>query len=124
MDVFGMLLWLLILWSFLWPQIRFQMLQNARETLIRKLEEQRGSRVILLVHRQEQIGLFGIPFVRFINIEDSEAILRVLKWEPSLQPALSGLRKLKKIKLPIRSFSTPMYPGRPSNRLRTLCLNS
>lgn len=86
MDAFGMIFWLFLLWSFLWPQIRFQMLQSARENLIRRLEKLRGSRVILLVHRQEQIGLFGIPFVRFINIEDSEAVLRAIRNTPKDQP--------------------------------------
>ncbi len=86
MDAVGMLFWLFLLWSFLWPQIRFHMLQSAREGLIRRLEKLRGSRVILLVHRQEQIGLFGIPFVRFINIEDSEAVLRAIRNTPNDQP--------------------------------------
>ncbi len=86
MDAVGMVFWLFLLWSFLWPQLRFQMLQNAREGLIRRLEKIRGSRVILLVHRQEQIGLFGIPFVRFINIEDSEAVLRAIRSTPKDQP--------------------------------------
>ena len=39
-----------------------------------------------MVHRQEQIGMFGIPFVRFINIEDSEAILRAIRITPSDSP--------------------------------------
>ncbi|MCP2619610.1 hypothetical protein NLB96_02430, partial [Candidatus Aminicenantes bacterium AC-335-K20] len=67
---------------FLWPQIRHQVLIGNRKSLIRKLENTRNSRVILMVHRQEQIGMFGIPFVRFINIEDSEAILRAIRVTP------------------------------------------
>jgi len=86
MDIFTGIFWFFIIWAFLWPQIRYQLLQNARYNLISKLEKKEGSRVILLIHRQEQIGLFGIPFVKFINIEDSEAVLRAIRTTPSDTP--------------------------------------
>ncbi len=86
MDYGSLLFWLFIIWAFLWPQMRYQMLVNARMGLIKKLQKKRNSRVILLVHRQEQIGLFGIPIVRFINIEDSEAILRAIRTTPDDTP--------------------------------------
>jgi len=86
MEAFNGLFWLLLMWAFLWPQIRYQILQNTRFRLMRKLEQRRKSRLILLVHRQEQIGMFGIPFVRFINIEDSEAILRAIRTTPADVP--------------------------------------
>jgi ClpP class serine protease len=35
--------------------------------------------VIALVHRQETMSLLGFPIVRYINIEDSEEILRAIK---------------------------------------------
>lgn len=43
------------------------------------LEEKRGSRAIALVHRQETMSLLGFPIFRYINIEDSEEILRAIK---------------------------------------------
>ncbi len=86
MELAGALFWLLLLASFLVPQIQYSLLQQMRFQLIRRLERKRRSRVILLVHRQEQIGLFGIPFYRFINIEDSEAILRAIRSTPPDQP--------------------------------------
>ncbi len=85
-DIMNTFFWLFLIWAFLWPQLRYQIVQNARLALIRKLEKRRQSRVIVLVHRQEQIGLFGIPFVRFINIEDSEAILRAIRSTPKDTP--------------------------------------
>ena len=85
-EIFTSIFWVFIIWAFLWPQIRHQILISSRKSLIRKLENSRNSRVILMVHRQEQIGMFGIPFVRFINIEDSEAILRAIRITPSDSP--------------------------------------
>lgn len=61
-------------------------LQNARMALIRKMERETSSRIITLIHRQEQIGLFGIPFYRYINIEDSEQVLRAIKTTPPDTP--------------------------------------
>ncbi len=86
MDIFGTIFWLFFIWAFLWPQIRYSMLLNSRASIMRALERKRKSRVILMVHRQEQIGLFGIPFFRFINIEDSEAILRAIRSTPKDVP--------------------------------------
>jgi ClpP class serine protease len=86
MDLISGIFWIFLIWAFLWPQLRYQFLQNERYSLIKKLEKKNNSRVILLVHRQEQIGLFGIPFVRFINIEDSEAVLRAIRTTPPNTP--------------------------------------
>ncbi|MEM2225913.1 MAG: ATP-dependent Clp protease proteolytic subunit [Candidatus Bathyarchaeia archaeon] len=85
-DPFSFLLWLLIITIFLWPQMKQRALQNARMALIRKMERETSSRIITLIHRQEQIGLFGIPFYRYINIEDSEQVLRAIKTTPPDTP--------------------------------------
>ncbi len=60
------------------PVIQRKMLQNARYSKIREIEKKRGSRVITLIHRQETVGFFGVPISRFIDIEDSEAIIRAI----------------------------------------------
>lgn len=74
------LLWLfLVMASFLQPAIRQRMLDTARLKLLEKLEQSRGSRVIVLIHRQETLSLLGFPLVRYINIEDSEAVLRAIQ---------------------------------------------
>lgn len=86
MDIFSIIFWLILIWLIFWPQYRHQMLQSARLKAIRRLERKRNTRVITLIHRQEQIGLFGIPFVKFINIEDSEAILRAIRTTPKDKP--------------------------------------
>jgi ClpP class serine protease len=35
--------------------------------------------VIALIHRQETVGVFGVPLYRFIDIDDSEAVLRAIR---------------------------------------------
>ncbi len=46
---------------------------------MRKIEKKRGSRVITLIHRQESYSFLGIPFMKYMSIEDSEKILRVIR---------------------------------------------
>jgi ClpP class serine protease len=54
------------------------MLELMRARRIAKLERQRNSRVILLVHRQETMRLLGFPLMRYIDINDSEEVLRAV----------------------------------------------
>jgi ClpP class serine protease len=73
------LLWAFFLLTALQPMIRQRMLDRSRARLLRDLERQRKSRVIALVHRQETMSLLGFPVARFINIEDSEEVLRAVQ---------------------------------------------
>lgn len=82
MDVFFALLYIFIVLSILVPFARQRMLENARYRQIRRLEVERGSRVITLIHRQEALSFLGIPFARFINIDDSERVLRAIRLTP------------------------------------------
>ncbi|MCS7083060.1 MAG: ATP-dependent Clp protease proteolytic subunit [Bacteroidetes bacterium] len=74
----GELFWLFVLFGALQPVIRQRMLDAARQRMIARLEAERGSRVILLVHRQETMSLLGFPLVRYIDIQDSEEVLRAI----------------------------------------------
>jgi len=58
----------------------------ARGTLLDTLQQQRQSRVIAMIHRQETVSLFGVPVSSFIDIEDSEAVLRAIRLTPADQP--------------------------------------
>jgi ClpP class serine protease len=58
----------------------------ARGRRLVALQRSRGSRVITIIHRQEQIGLFGVPLVRFIDIDDSEQVLRAIRQTPDDTP--------------------------------------
>lgn len=73
------ILWLLILISAFAPYFQQKMLELARLRLLRRLEKIRGSRFITLIHRQESRSFLGIPFFRYIDIDDSEQILRAVR---------------------------------------------
>jgi ClpP class serine protease len=75
----GDIFWIYFVLMSLQPLISQRLLEWRRTDLLSKLEKQRGSRVIALVHRQETMTLLGFPIVRYINIEDSEEILRAIK---------------------------------------------
>ncbi|ADT83881.1 MULTISPECIES: SDH family Clp fold serine proteinase [Thermococcus] len=78
--------WLFFLYLLLWPQMQYRQLQLMRARLLQKLSRKRNSTVITMIHRQESIGLFGIPFYKFISIEDSEEILRAIRMAPKDKP--------------------------------------
>ena len=59
---------------------------RRRRALLRAFEQSRGSRAITMIHRQETISLLGIPFRRFIDIEDSEQLLRAIRLTPAGMP--------------------------------------
>lgn len=72
------LFWILLLVLALQPFLRQKFLEMARAKMIEKIEAKRGSRVILLVHRQETMSLLGFPIMRFIDINDSEEVIRAI----------------------------------------------
>ncbi len=75
LDIF----WIYFILASLQPILTQKWLESSRLRLLRKIETQRGSRVIALVHRQETMSLLGFPIFRYINIEDSEQVLRAIK---------------------------------------------
>jgi ClpP class serine protease len=85
MDLLN-LLWLFFIFSSLTPVIQQRMLEAQRMRLLRKIEKQRGSRAIALIHRQESIRLLGIPVARYIDIEDSEQVIRAIRMTPTDKP--------------------------------------
>ncbi|NLY56184.1 MAG: hypothetical protein GX058_06725 [Firmicutes bacterium] len=85
MDLFG-LLWLFFLFSAIFPMFRQHSIERKRLDVLHAIERKRKSRVITLIHRQEALSLFGIPLRRFINIEDSEEILRAIRMTPDDMP--------------------------------------
>src|SRR6202048_3328393 len=74
MDIF----WLFLMLSALQPVIKQRLLEASRKRLIGLIERGRKSRVVLLVHRQETMSLLGFPLFRYIDINDSEDVLRAI----------------------------------------------
>ncbi len=85
MEIFFQLFWLFFILSTLSPYFNQQMLLAARARRITDLERKRKSRVITLIHRQEGFSFLGIPFARYIDIDDSEQVLRAIRMtDPSV----------------------------------------
>ncbi|RMG58416.1 MAG: hypothetical protein D6713_07820 [Deltaproteobacteria bacterium] len=73
-DIF----WLFLMFFALQPLFRKSMLESARKKLLEKIEKERGSRVILLIHRMETMSLFGFPVFRYIDVHDAEEVIRAV----------------------------------------------
>ncbi|EHP88327.1 SDH family Clp fold serine proteinase [Methanotorris formicicus] len=86
MDPFSGLFWLFFIFMLIYPQMMFKFRLLQRYKCIKELEAERKTRVIVLIHRQEQLALFGIPIYRFISIEDSEEVLRAIRMTPDNMP--------------------------------------
>jgi ClpP class serine protease len=85
-DIFWILFWLVFLVTMISPIVNYQRLKAARLALLAKLERKYGYRFVTLIHRQEKIGLLGLPIYRFIDIDDSEAVLRAIRSTPKDKP--------------------------------------
>lgn len=81
-DIF----WMLLLLISFWPMFKHRSIESQRVKKIRYIEKQRGSRVITLIHRQELFNILGLPITRYINIEDSEHVLRAIRLTPDDMP--------------------------------------
>jgi ClpP class serine protease len=82
-DIF----WVFFLFSSLQPLWQRRQIEFRRIQALKALEQERRSRVILLIHRQESISLLGIPISRYITIEDSEQLLRAIRLTPPNTPS-------------------------------------
>jgi ClpP class serine protease len=60
--------------------------QKARDNIFDQFQTERKSRVIALIHRQENQSIFGVQVSSYIDIEDSEAVLRAIRLTPDDQP--------------------------------------
>ncbi|MDB9373986.1 SDH family Clp fold serine proteinase [Nodularia sphaerocarpa] len=75
----GDLFWIFLLFTSLQPLWQKRQIESQRVSTLHGFQQERKSRVILLIHRQESISLLGIPISRYITIEDSEQILRAIR---------------------------------------------
>jgi len=84
-DFFS-LLWIFFIIMTLIPAINRRLVEMSRQRLMRAIERKRGSRLITLIHRQEALSFLGIAFSRYIDIEDSEQVLRAIRLTPEDLP--------------------------------------
>jgi ClpP class serine protease len=74
-NIFTVLLFLLLVV----PPLQRWTLSARRARALASFQRERQTRVIALIHRQETVGFLGVPLYRFIDIEDSEAVLRAIR---------------------------------------------
>ncbi len=79
-------IWVLVLLQVFIPLIQQRLQAGRRLVAIRALEVRRKSRVITMIHRQETMSLLGLPIARYIDIEDSEQVLRAIRLTPPEMP--------------------------------------
>jgi ClpP class serine protease len=80
------MLWLLFLLMAFLPVLKQRRIMSSRLAFLRRIELKRKSRVITLIHRQESLSFLGIPLRRFIDMEDSEKVLRAIRLTPNDMP--------------------------------------
>ena len=78
--------WLLIAYVVLTQLLAPNRLETARANLLDQFQQQRKSRVIAMIHREDTVSFFGVPVSSSISIEDSEAVLRAIRLTPPDQP--------------------------------------
>ena len=71
--------WLFFAFIALQPVIRQKVLEASRLRVLTRIEKARKSRVISLVHRQETMSFLGFPLMRYIDVNDSEDVLRAIE---------------------------------------------
>jgi ClpP class serine protease len=85
MDIVS-LIWLFFLLSSLTPALQQRVVEAQRGRVLRKIQRSRRSSIITLIHRQETVSFLGIPVARYIDINDSEEILRAIHLTPAETP--------------------------------------
>lgn len=64
------------------PALHRATLASSRRSLLTQLAQKLNSQVITLIHRQEVVSFLGIPIARYIDIDDSEDVLRAIRTAP------------------------------------------
>jgi ClpP class serine protease len=77
---------LFFLFMLVQPIIRQKMLEFSRVRQIEEIQRRRNSRVITLIHRQVSMAFFGVPLMRYIDINDSEKIIQAIRMTPDDRP--------------------------------------
>ncbi|MDI3340975.1 MAG: hypothetical protein QJR03_10640 [Sphaerobacter sp.] len=80
------IVWILVLLQLFVPVLQRSLQTTRRRTMMRRIERARGSRLITIIHRQETMSLLGFPIARYIDIEDSEQVLRAIRLTPDDMP--------------------------------------
>jgi ClpP class serine protease len=80
------LFWLLLVVLLIQQACAPYWMSSARTAVLTRFQEERKSRVIAMIHREETVSVFGVPVSSYIDIEASEAVLRAIRLTPPEQP--------------------------------------
>jgi ClpP class serine protease len=75
--------WIFLILISLQPVLQRQLLAQARKRALSQIAQERGSAVMTLIHRQETMSILGFPVMRYIDVDDSESLLRDIRATPS-----------------------------------------
>jgi len=78
--------WVLLVGIVVWQILGSGAREAERAAAFAKFQEERKSRVIALIHRQDRVSILGVPVASYISIDDSESILRAIRLTPDDQP--------------------------------------
>lgn len=85
-GLWGALPILLIILFFIARSISNQQRHAELVNKFAKIQKKRKSRIIAIVHRQEPMGLLGIPMLRYIDLNDAEDVLDAIRKTPENKP--------------------------------------
>src|SRR5439155_25696470 len=105
----GDVIWFFFVFSALQPVLKQRMLEATRQRLIARIERQRHSRVILLVHRQEMMSLLGFPVYRYTDVNDPEEVLRAIHLTDKNVPIDIVLHTPGGLELPSRQIARALH---------------
>jgi len=81
-----LLFWLLLIVLVVQQSCAPYWVNAARTAVLTRFQDERKARVIVMIHRAETVSFLGVPVSSYINIEDSEAVLRAIRLTPPEQP--------------------------------------
>lgn len=83
---FSSLFWIVLAVIALQPMLMARWLTYQRLQMIASIEQRRGTRVITMLHRQEQRSLLGFSVARHIDLEDAQTVIAAIKATPPEKP--------------------------------------
>lgn len=86
LRVVNSLVWVIVLIIIIPQACGTYWTDRARTRILTQIQSERRSRVIAMIHRQETVSVLGVPVSNFLDIEDSEEILRAIRATPNDQP--------------------------------------
>ena len=86
MNVFWAVVAAVVIVALVVPMLARRRRARRRRGLLRRLELERGSRVVTMMHRQDSRRILGLPFGGMIDIDDAEQVLRAVRLTPDEMP--------------------------------------